>query len=104
MVIIEYEYEYDDQCEHNDIPLLDSMPGESDITKSYDVIVDAIFGFSFSGAIRAPFDSVIKSMINSHVDIVSVDIPSGWHVEDGDINNTGLLPKMLVSLTAPKCM
>jgi pyridoxamine-phosphate oxidase len=33
---------------------------------------------------------------------VSVDIPSGWHVENGDTEGTGLLPDMLVSLTAPK--
>ena len=34
--------------------------------------------------------------------MVSVDIPSGWDVEKGDISNTGLLPEMLISLTAPK--
>ncbi len=34
--------------------------------------------------------------------IASVDIPSGWHVENGDENGDGLRPDMLVSLTAPK--
>lgn len=29
--------------------------------------------------------------------VVAVDIPSGWHVEDGDTEGTGLLPDMLVS-------
>ena len=34
--------------------------------------------------------------------IVSVDIPSGWDVERGDIHNIGLMPDTLISLTAPK--
>ncbi len=34
--------------------------------------------------------------------IASVDIPSGWHVENGDESGDGLRPDMLVSLTAPK--
>ncbi len=34
--------------------------------------------------------------------MISVDIPSGWHVEQGDLLNIGLQPSMLISLTAPK--
>ncbi|KAJ8536382.1 hypothetical protein K7X08_034783 [Anisodus acutangulus] len=34
--------------------------------------------------------------------IISVDIPSGWHVEEEDICGEGIEPDMLVSLTAPK--
>ena len=33
---------------------------------------------------------------------MSVDIPSGWDVERGDIHNIGLMPDTLISLTAPK--
>ena len=32
----------------------------------------------------------------------SVDVPSGWHVEKGDVNGVGLMPSLLISLTAPK--
>ena len=28
--------------------------------------------------------------------IVSVDIPSGWHVEEGDVDGEGIKPDMLV--------
>lgn len=28
--------------------------------------------------------------------IVSVDIPSGWHVEEGDLSSEGIKPDMLV--------
>ncbi len=34
--------------------------------------------------------------------VVAVDIPSGWHVEQGDVAGDGLRPEMLVSLTTPK--
>lgn len=34
--------------------------------------------------------------------VVAVDIPSGWHVEEGDVAGDGLRPQMLVSLTTPK--
>ncbi|KAG6488121.1 hypothetical protein ZIOFF_056879 [Zingiber officinale] len=34
--------------------------------------------------------------------VVSIDIPSGWHVEEGDITSEGREPDMLVSSTAHK--
>ena len=34
--------------------------------------------------------------------IVSIDIPSGWEVEVGSVNDDCIVPTMLVSLTAPK--
>lgn len=69
---------------------------------SYELIVDAIFGYSFTGDIRAPFNLVIAAMAKTIVPVLSVDIPSGWNVEQGDIANTGFVPAVLVSLTAPK--
>ncbi|KAG6898412.1 hypothetical protein C0992_004123 [Termitomyces sp. T32_za158] len=67
-----------------------------------DVILDAIFGFSFKGPIRAPFDTVLPLLTQSGLPIVSVDIPSGWDVEKGNTAGVGLNPDVLVSLTAPK--
>ncbi|KAJ3096548.1 NAD(P)H-hydrate epimerase [Phlyctochytrium planicorne] len=48
---------------------------------SYNVILDGIFGFSFSGEIRAPFDTIIARLKQSNIPIASIDIPSGWDVE-----------------------
>ena len=45
--------------------------------KEYDLILDAIFGFSFKGEIRSPFKDVLSKIKQSHVPIVSIDIPSG---------------------------
>eukprot|EP00760_Papus_ankaliazontas_P029806 PhM_4_TR4473/c0_g1_i1/m.87450 len=71
--------------------------------EGYNVIVDAVFGFSFTGDVRAPFDRVLDLMAKATAPkVVSVDIPSGWHVENGCGSGVGLNPAMLVSLTAPK--
>ena len=67
-----------------------------------DVILDAIFGFSFKPPIRAPFDVVIPVLNESRLPILSVDIPSGWDVEKGNVLGIGLQPSVLISLTAPK--
>lgn len=72
-----------------------------------DVIVDAIFGFSFKGwrggGKDAPFDSIISFLSGDQpAPVVSVDIPSGWDVEKGPPEGSALRPDMLISLTAPK--
>jgi NAD(P)H-hydrate epimerase len=69
---------------------------------SHDVILDAIFGFSFKPPVRAPFDEALPLLSSSRLPIVSVDIPSGWDVEKGNAEGVGLLPNVLISLTAPK--
>ena len=80
---------------------------------SSDVILDAIFGFSFKPPVRAPFDEVLPLLTQSKLPIVSVDIPSGWDVEGGrpsdplpgasDSSKVDALdPDVLISLTAPK--
>jgi hypothetical protein len=37
-----------------------------------------------------------------YIPLVCVDTPSGWDVDTGDVHRTGLVPALLVSLTAPK--
>jgi NAD(P)H-hydrate epimerase len=59
------------------IPTINS---ESDLRvnlEKCDVILDAIFGFSFQPPIRAPFDTALQLMAASKLPIVSVDVPSG---------------------------
>lgn len=67
-----------------------------------DVVLDAIFGFSFKPPVRAPFDAALPLITASKLPIVSVDIPSGWDVEKGNDAGLGLEPDVLISLTAPK--
>jgi NAD(P)H-hydrate epimerase len=73
------------------------------VDASFDLVLDGIFGFSFEGSIRAPFDEIIQTLKRcTRTTVVSIDIPSGWHVENGNEGGCGLEPAMLVSLTAPK--
>ena len=72
------------QCKSLNIPFIDELPSQLD--DSFQLLVDAIFGFSFSGSIRAPFDKIITSVNNSKLPVVAVDIPSGWNVEEGKEN------------------
>ncbi|KAG6808216.1 hypothetical protein H0H93_000415, partial [Arthromyces matolae] len=93
------------QCDNMNITTLPPSPDTESLRtaiRSSDVLLDAIFGFSFKGPIRAPFDDALPLLTQSGLPIVSVDIPSGWDVEEGNIAGVGLNPDVLVSLTAPK--
>ncbi|KAI9002414.1 YjeF N-terminal domain-containing protein [Gaertneriomyces semiglobifer] len=75
---------------------------EAQLKSEVDVIVDALFGFSFQGTLRPPFDTVIQTLSSIAIPIASIDIPSGWDVETGPTGSSSLQPSMLISLTAPK--
>eukprot|EP00557_Chaetoceros_sp_GSL56_P012351 CAMPEP_0176479546 /NCGR_PEP_ID=MMETSP0200_2-20121128/1799_1 /TAXON_ID=947934 /ORGANISM="Chaetoceros sp., Strain GSL56" /LENGTH=345 /DNA_ID=CAMNT_0017875601 /DNA_START=201 /DNA_END=1238 /DNA_ORIENTATION=- len=90
------------QCLDVGVSFIDSIPEN----KKYHAVVDAIFGFSFQGEPREPFPSIITEMIRMQKEdksvVISVDVPSGWNVDEGDTLNLGFYPDVLVSLTAPK--
>lgn len=73
--------------------------------KRTDIVVDAIFGFSFSGEVREPFPTAIEALEQSEVPVLAVDAPSSWNIENGppkDGPGKGYQPTALISLTAPK--
>lgn len=83
------------------IEILENLP--DDFEDKYDQIVDAIFGYSFKGDVRSPFDKILNLLAKTKLPISSVDIPSGWDVEKGPVEGrVDINPKMLISLTAPK--
>ena len=65
------------QCEKMNIEFLPQLPLLEEIDKEYHVIMDAIFGFSFKGSVRAPFDDVLSTLRRVKIPICSVDVPSG---------------------------
>lgn len=80
-------------------------------TLEVDVVLDAIFGFSFHPPVRAPFTTLLNHLSTLPIPIVSVDIPSGWDVESGPPSNlrsddgesVGVIwSDALISLTACK--
>ena len=70
------------------------------------MVIDAIFGFSFKGDIREPFLTTITQIKDSDLPVVSVDVPSGWNVDVGDVSDGKAFSepqvRALISLTAPK--
>jgi hydroxyethylthiazole kinase-like uncharacterized protein yjeF len=82
------------------------IPIVTEIPPNAAILVDAVFGFSFSGPpVRDPFPALINA-INEHptARIVCVDVPSGWDVNKGKIyQDVGIRsPDAVVSLSAPK--
>jgi len=90
------------QLKNLSVPFTDDFPAA---LKETDHIVDAIFGFSFSGEVREPFPAVIQALEETHLPVTSVDAPSSWNIEDGPPSSgpgSKFNPEVLVSLTAPK--
>lgn len=72
---------------------------------SADLIVDAIFGFSFTGEVREPFPKVIEALEQSKTPVLAVDAPSSWNIETGPPKEgpgSAFMPDSLISLTAAK--
>jgi len=69
------------QLQSLDIPFLEAgeLPKES-LGGQYDLVLDAIFGFSFKGAPRPPFDTLLTLLRPSArpPTLVAVDSPSGY--------------------------
>lgn len=77
-----------------DIPFLSFLPSEPQlVARTYNVIVDALFGFSFKGPVRPEFASIIEIMMKSQLPILSIDVPSGRLIEFAVIIGIGLWAK-----------
>jgi len=87
------------QCEKLGIPFGTELP--DDFNERYDFIVDAIFGYSFKGPLRSPFDEILHKLATYTKPIASIDIPSGWDVDNGKPEG-GIEPDSLISLPVPK--
>lgn len=70
--------------------------------QSFDLIIDALFGFSLKGDPRPPADEIINEMNQSGVPILSVDVPSGLDCETGQIMNPTVKATYTVTLGMPK--
>ncbi|XP_068127373.1 yjeF N-terminal domain-containing protein 3 [Hyperolius riggenbachi] len=90
------------QCEKMDIPFLSYLPTEVQlINDAYNLVVDAMLGVEADNEDgKEPWSTILGTMKQIKVPIISLDIPSGWDVEDG--NAEGINPDVLISLSAPK--
>lgn len=69
--------------------------------QQYELILDGIFGFPFTGEMRAPYKYFLPRIKEVQERVLSIDIPSGWDANEGNINSL-FVPKYLISLGIPK--
>lgn len=60
------------------------------IDEVYNVVIDAIFGFSFKGAVRDPFGSILDILKKTTIPIASIDIPSGQCLLKTNVSTTDI--------------
>uniref|UniRef100_UPI00358F2CBA NAD(P)H-hydrate epimerase-like isoform X1 n=2 Tax=Myxine glutinosa TaxID=7769 RepID=UPI00358F2CBA len=89
------------QCHTMEISFLDALPQAEALSRTFSLVVDAIFGFGFSGEVREPFKTILSTLCAATIPVASIDVPSGWDVEKGG-GSHDLNPDVLISLTAPK--
>ena len=90
------------QCTKMGLTFVDETPSQERFDSEYDLCVDALFGFSFKPPVRPGFVDIVQRMTSAKIPVASVDVPSGWDVEKGDLDGQGIKPETLISLTAPK--
>jgi NAD(P)H-hydrate repair Nnr-like enzyme with NAD(P)H-hydrate epimerase domain len=52
-------------------------------------VIDALFGFGFSGAPRPPYGALIASLAQLDLPVLSIDVPSGWGVDGASETECG---------------
>lgn len=56
-----------------------------DFINQYEIVLDGIFGFSFTGPITPKFSPIFDFLKQTKFPIFSIDVPSGWDIEKGNI-------------------
>lgn len=94
-----------EQYKYMEIPMLEMLPSKKTMDTEYDIIIDAIFGTLFKPPIMAgtyDFERLINEVAKTETTLCCIDVPSGWHVDNGCLNENALKPEMLISLPVPK--
>nr|VZH99835.1 unnamed protein product [Spirometra erinaceieuropaei] len=91
------------QCEKMGIPFLSYIPSDVKILESsYELIVDALFGFGFRPPLKGDFAEVAHQISTLKLPLICIDVPSGWEMTEKTTSEDLLQPDCLISLTAPK--
>ncbi len=68
----------------------------------YDLIVDSLFGVGLKGEVRGLYKDVIQGINASGAYIISVDIPSGLNVDNGEVLGVAVKANRSVTFVAAK--
>ena len=66
------------------------------------LIVDGLFGTGFQGEVNEPYKTLIELANNSHLPIISIDIPSGLNGTTGRVEGVAIVATETAFLGAPK--
>ena len=67
-----------------------------------DWVVDALFGSGLTGALRAPFDGIVRAINESPARVIAVDIPSGLDSDTGLSLGATVRAHHTATIAAPK--
>lgn len=70
--------------------------------KAADLIVDALFGTGFSGAVDAPYIAAIDSINTSGLPVLAIDIPSGIDANTASFENVAVKADVTVTFVGLK--
>jgi hydroxyethylthiazole kinase-like uncharacterized protein yjeF len=74
--------------------------GASNLKKqpSPDLIIDALFGTGFSGAVKGEYEKIIRWMNGSDARVIAVDVPSGVDADNGKVENVAVAADATVTM------
>ncbi|TGZ65705.1 hypothetical protein CRM22_005746 [Opisthorchis felineus] len=83
------------QCEKMNIDFFQAPTPEmaSQWGSSYNLIVDALFGFGFKPPVSAEFKTLLDYMCQAKIPVVSIDVPSGFHYSKLEVIYTDVLSR-----------
>jgi len=68
-----------------------------------DLVVDALLGTGFQGAVRPPMDALIRAINQAHHGLtVALDVPSGLDCNTGSVANIAVQADLTITFVAPK--
>ncbi len=71
-------------------------------SRSYDILIDAMFGTGFSGNVRGGYLKAIQWMNDSGKKIIAVDIASGVNASTGAVGNAAVMASATVTMGSRK--
>ena len=55
---------------------INELPKTSELDTNYDLLIDALFGFSFRPPVRPTFETVMSTLSEVTIPVASIDVPS----------------------------
>ncbi|WP_220790800.1 NAD(P)H-hydrate dehydratase [Aquipseudomonas ullengensis] len=79
-----------------------SISALGDASELRGVLVDALLGTGFHGALRAPYAAAIERINATGLPVLAVDIPSGLHADTGQVEGSAVCADLTVSFIGLK--